>query len=79
MPLTFVGFIYINSWVVSLFVVLPFFVRSQAETGREGYVAAPRAIVWRRALLINSLVSVAVTGFMVWLIQSGLVDVKNLV
>jgi predicted secreted protein len=79
MPLTFVFFIYLNSWLVSLFVVLPFFVRTEARAQKGEYEAAPRAINWRRALRVNSLVAVCVTSGLVWLITSGLINVKNVI
>lgn len=77
MKLTYILFIYLNAWFVCLFMVLPFFVKAQDKEGGEGYAAAPRAIVWRRGLIINSLVAVVVTGAVAWLIQSGLINVKG--
>jgi predicted secreted protein len=78
MKLTFLLFIYVNAWFVCLFMVLPFFVKAQSkEEGEVVYAGAPRSIVWKRALLVNSLVALVATGAMAWLIQSGLINVKG--
>ena len=76
MPLTFAFFIYLNAWFVCLFLVLPFFVQSRAE-GDIGYAAAPKAIRWKKALAVNSLVALVAALIVIWVISSGLFSLRG--
>ena len=73
MQLTFVFFIYLNAWFVTLFGVVPFFIHEAKAEGVE-YAAAPKPVRWRRALIINSLVSGAITAILVFIISSGMLS-----
>ena len=77
MPLTFVFFTYLNAWFVTLFAVLPFFIHDARAQGVE-YAAAPRPVRWKRAFLVNTLVSAAITAGLAWLVGSGLISVRDL-
>ena len=77
MPLTFVFFIFLNSWFISLFAVIPFFVHTTKKQVAGEYEAAPEPIRWRRAFAVNTLVAAVVTAFLCWLITSGLIHVRD--
>jgi predicted secreted protein len=67
-PVT-IAAIYAIVWFVSLFIVLPWGVRNQVDTGQitrgtePGAPVAPR--LWRR-ILATSLLSAVLTGLLLW-------------
>jgi predicted secreted protein len=67
-PVT-IAAIYAIVWFVTLFIVLPFGVRNQVDTGQivrgtePGAPVAPR--LWRR-ILVTSLLSAVLTGLLLW-------------
>ncbi len=77
MSVSFAIFTFINVWWVTLFFVLPFGVRADADKG-VGYVAAPKARRWKKVVLINSLVSVVVTAIIAVMIANGAVSLKHM-
>jgi len=69
-------FTYINVWCVMLFFTVAFGVRKDDE-GAVGYVAAPKAVRWKRKLLINSVASLVVTVVIAGIIYSGVIRVRG--
>ena len=72
-PVTFIA-IYFVVWWVCLFVVLPFGVRNQVDTGE--YIqgterGAPLNPMWWKRVLWTTLLSIPVTGLLLWATTAG--------
>ena len=77
MTISFAIFTFINVWWITLFAVLPFHARRDEHTG-VGYKAAPQTPNWKKLCLINSAISLAVTGLLALLIQLQVISLKNM-
>lgn len=71
-PATFIA-IYVIVWWVCLFIVLPFGVRNQVDTGEivpgtePGAPVAPR---WWRRVLYTTLLSIPMTALLLWALSN---------
>ena len=69
--------IYAIVWWVCLFMVLPFGVRNQVDTGEvtpgtdPGAPVAPR---WSRRVLVTTLLSIPMTALLLWALSSPLIQ-----
>jgi len=70
-------FTFLNAWFITLFFVLPFYIRPADKPAPQEYAAAPKAVRWKRALFINTMLSILATGALALLIHSHLVDVST--
>ena len=80
MPLTFAFFTFLNAWWIMLFVAIPFSTKYEEITEKqalEGYRAAPKAIYWKKAAIIATILAVLITITLALVIKSGIVPVKN--
>lgn len=80
MPLTFAFFTFLNAWWIMLFVAIPFSTQYEEITEKqalEGYRAAPKAIYWKKAAIIATILAVLCTITLALVIKSGIVPVKN--
>jgi predicted secreted protein len=69
-------FVFINAWCLTLFMVVPFFTTSEEKEG-SNYVAAPKALKWRRVIVANSLVALVATLAVMGVIESGLLPMRD--
>jgi predicted secreted protein len=75
-PATFFA-IYFVVWWISLFLVLPFGVRNQADTGDivpGSEPGAPLRPMWRRRVLWTTLLSIPITALLLWGLSSPLLQ-----
>ncbi len=83
MPLTFAAFTFLNAWWIMLFIAIPFSVKYADESenipASEKYVAAPKSIQWKKAIIIATILATLVTLILALVIKSGIVPVKNLI
>lgn len=77
MNLTFFLFTYLVVWCVSLFAVLPFGVQPTGGNNPLHYAAAPLKAGLKRKLLWNSLLALAITLFIHFLLLSGIVPLRE--
>jgi predicted secreted protein len=71
-------FTFINAWWIMLFFILPFMTRPAAQHTRMEYAAAPQPIRWRKLFVIDTVLSLAVTGILALIINSGVFPVDTL-
>lgn len=75
---SFAVFTFFNTWWVMLFFVLPFFARPNQAPSQLQYAAAPETPRWKKVVLVNSLVSLAVTLLLALIINSGLFHASDI-
>ncbi len=64
MSVAFAFFTFLNAWWIMLFVAIPFSTEYEEITEKqaiEGYRAAPKAIYWKKAVIIASSLAAIVT------------------
>jgi len=64
MSVAFAFFTFLNAWWIMLFVAIPFSTEYEEITEKqaiEGYRAAPKAIYWKRAAIIATIMAALVT------------------
>jgi predicted secreted protein len=71
-------FTYVNVWWLMLFFVLPFGIEKADAPESVHYIGSPKKLNLGKKLLINSLLSVAVTCMLALFINSGLVSVHDM-
>lgn len=78
----FAFFTFLNAWWVMLFVAIPFSIRHENKDGEkiegESYIAAPKAIYWKKVIAIATSLAAFITVALALVIKSGIVPVKNL-
>lgn len=84
MPYSFAFFTFLNAFWIMLFIAIPFSTEYAKETEKqppasEGYVAAPKIIYWKKAVIIAAALALLVTLGLALVIKSGIVLVKDLV
>lgn len=71
-------FTLLNVWWVMLFFMLPFAVDNSSPREAHHYAAAPRRVRWKRTLLLNTVLSVAVTGLLAWMIHARVIPMHDM-
>jgi|CXWL01.1.fsa_nt_gi predicted secreted protein len=83
MPLTFAFFTFLNAWWIMLFIAIPFSVKYADESenipANEKYIAAPKTIYWKKAVIIATILAALITLILALVIKSGIVPMKNLI
>jgi predicted secreted protein len=64
-------FTFLNAWWIMLFFVLPFHIRKNDRDTDIAYAAAPATPPWRRIIIINTALSLAITAILAVIINSG--------
>ena len=64
-------FTFLNAWWISLFLVVPFFVKSAENPAAHEYKASPQPVPWKKVLLVDTLVALAATVLLALIIGSG--------
>ena len=77
MTLSMTLFTFINTWWIMLFFVWPFAIVAADRPTQDEYAAAPKSINWKRLLVIDTLVSIAVTAGLAALMGSGVVSLRG--
>lgn len=70
-------FTFLNCWFLTLFMVVPFFVRPNEKRDVLEYAAAPRALPWKKVLLVNTLVSFLMAVAITLVVQSNLFIMRD--
>lgn len=65
-------FTFLNCWFLSLFMVVPFFVKPDEQRNRVDYVAAPKSLPWKKLLITNTLVSFVMAVVVAMVVRSNL-------
>jgi predicted secreted protein len=78
----FAFFTFLNAWWVMIFVAVPLSIKYASGNERppgaeEGYAAAPKVINWKKAVIIASILALAITVALALVIKSGIVPVRN--
>ena len=61
-----------------LFFVLPFGIEKPGSRTSQEYAAAPKAVSWKKKFLIAAALALIATIGLAAIIDSGLIDVRNL-
>jgi len=64
-------FTLLNVWWLMLFFILPFGIKNAQSNSPLEYAAAPPPHPWKKLLLINTGVSIAVTLVIAFIVKSG--------
>ncbi len=72
-------FTYLVVWWISLFALLPLWVKPQENPAADQYAAAPEQTHLKRKLLINTGVSAVITLLIHLLLLSGWVPLRNVI
>ena len=79
MSLSMAIFTFINAWWIMLFFVLPFGIQRPNQHSATEYAAAPKPVSWKKKFMITSLLAFVVTIVLAVVINSGLINVHDLV
>ena len=67
-----------NVWCLMLFFVLAFSARPDSDALPLDYVAAPKALRWKKMLRLNTLLSIGVTLVIAFIVKSGLIPLHTI-
>jgi predicted secreted protein len=70
-------FIFLNSWWVTLFAILPWGITHTRTVGGDDYASAPDKPDMKKKFFITTIVAACITAAISALIASGLIPLKN--